>query len=97
MSEAEARAGEDAAPITLRSDYGVPLFLMRDYLLRLGGVEAPAQHFAGDGWTATLEQAPWRQIGSLRVGGTTVTFHGAPGTLDDLRARLHLMTMRGGG
>lgn len=97
MTQPESAPGAPDAPITLRSDYGVPLFLMRDYLARLGGVEQAEHRFAGEGWTATLEQAPWRQIGSLRVGGATLTLHGAPAVLDALRERLHWMTMRGGG
>jgi len=77
--------------------YSVPLFLMQDYLRRLGAVEGPANSFTAAGWTAELRPAPWRHVGSLRIGGTTATFSGSQQTLDALLERLHLMTMRGGG
>ncbi|MGL4650399.1 MAG: hypothetical protein ACRC1H_13410 [Caldilineaceae bacterium] len=79
----------------------MPLFLMQDYLRKLGGVEEPSHHFAGvfagGVWTAHLEQAPWKTLGSLRIGGARATFHGSQPTLDALLERLHTMTMRGGG
>lgn len=77
--------------------YGVPRFLMKDYLLRLGATETGEDAFAGDGWHAVLSQAPWKEIGSLRVGGTTAEFSGDGPALDALFERLHILTMRGGG
>lgn len=77
--------------------YGVPLFLMKDYLLRLGAGEAGENHFVGAGWSARLSKAPWKEIGSLRIGGTSAEFSGDGDALESLFERLHLLTMRGGG
>ncbi|GAP13105.1 hypothetical protein LARV_00847 [Longilinea arvoryzae] len=46
----------------------LPLWLMRDYLLELGGVEKPDGSIEGDGWQARLTQLEDFSIGSLKVG-----------------------------
>ncbi len=46
----------------------LPLWLMRDYLLELGGVEQPDGLLVGDGWQARLTQLENFTIGSLSVG-----------------------------
>jgi molybdopterin synthase sulfur carrier subunit len=89
---------ETATEVEHSADYyGVPIFLMRDYLSRLGAVEGPDLTFSGDGWTAHLAQAPWKSLGSLRIGGATATVRGEEGVVEALLERLHLMTQRGGG
>ena len=77
--------------------YGVPLWLMKDYLAQLGGQEVTEDVIAGSGWRAELRKAAYRSIGSLRVGGTTAVFFGEQTNLDDLFDRLHWKTLRGGG
>lgn len=77
--------------------YGVPLWLMKDYLVQLGGQEVNADVMAGSGWRAELRKAARRSIGSLSVGGTTAVFSGEQADLDDLFERLHWKTLRGGG
>jgi molybdopterin synthase sulfur carrier subunit len=77
--------------------YSVPLWMMRGYLEQLGGREVGENSFQGDGWQATLSAAPWRHIGSLRVGGTRAAFTGAPDALEAFYLELHKKTMRGGG
>ncbi len=77
--------------------YGVPLWLMKDYLTQLGGQEVTEDVVAGSGWRAELRKAARRSIGSLSVGGTTAVFSGEQGELDDLFDRLHWKTLRGGG
>lgn len=77
--------------------YGVPIWLMKEYLTQLGGGEIEADVIEGDGWRAEVRQAARRHIGSLSVGGATVTFTGAQSTLDALFEKLHWKTLRGGG
>lgn len=97
--------------------YGVPVWLMKEYLAQLGGravttaapptdgaptdgaanAAAAGEVVEGDGWRAELRPAPRRHIGSLSVGGATVVFTGAQPVLDDLFAKLHWKTLRGGG
>ena len=77
--------------------YGVPLWLLKDYLTSLGGVEETEDRMTGEGWQARLRKAKPREIGSLRVGGTTAEFTGDPMALDALFEELHWKTLRGGG
>jgi hypothetical protein len=66
--------GPDAAP---EDDYyGVPLWLLKDYLTQLDGVETSENVLEGEGWRAELSKAPVRRIGSLQVGGATAVFTG---------------------
>lgn len=77
--------------------YGIPLWLMKDYLTQLDGVEIAEDVVEGDGWRAELRKAERRHIGSLSVGGATVVFIGEQATLDALFEKLHWKTLRGGG
>ncbi len=77
--------------------YGVLRFQMEEYLQRLGGRATEGGGFVGAGWSATLQPAPWKQVGSLRVGGTSLSLLAEADTLEALLIRLHSMTLRGGG
>jgi len=77
--------------------YGVPIWLMKDYLAQLGGQEVTEDVVVGSHWRAELRQATRRTIGSLSVGGTTAVFFGEQIDLDHLFERLHWKTLRGGG
>jgi len=46
----------------------LPLWLLREYLLDLGGSEQPDGSLAGPGWQARLTQLENFTIGSLSVG-----------------------------
>lgn len=84
--------------LTVQHDYyGVPDWLMVEYLTDLGGTETGKHHLAADGWSAVIRKAEPKHIGSLTVGGATVTFTGDPTALDALFERLHWKTLRGGG
>lgn len=80
--------------------YGVPDWLMQEYLTDLGASHAPGGEglaLVADGWSARIRKAPLKRIGSLAVGGATVEFRGNPAALDALFAKLHWKTLRGGG
>lgn len=92
--------GADGAPEggPLRHDYyGVPLWLLKDYLAQLGGVETGENVLEGEGWRAEVSKAPVRRVGSLQVGGATALFTGDEAALAALFERLHWKTQRGGG
>ena len=55
---------------------GVPLWLLRDYLVDAGGTTAGERRVAGDGWKATLSDAPDHVVGSLRVGRVRLVLKG---------------------
>jgi molybdopterin synthase sulfur carrier subunit len=88
---------ETAESVGPHDYYGVPLWMMKEYLAQLGASEAGENVFEAQGWRAVIEPAPWKQVGSLRVGGTRATFRGEPQALAALFERLHLKTLRGGG
>jgi hypothetical protein len=77
--------------------YGVPLWLMKEYLGQLGAHETAEDVMEAEGWRATLRKAAPRHIGSLTVGGTTATFSGNKQALAAMFERLHWKTLRGGG
>ena len=77
--------------------YGVPLWLMKDYLGQLGAQETGENEMSAEGWRASLRKADPRHLGSLVIGGTTVTFRGDEQALAAMYERLHWKTLRGGG
>jgi hypothetical protein len=77
--------------------YGVPIWLMKEYLQQLGAQEIAENQLQGEGWRAALRKAEPRHIGSLTVGGTTATFAGEEQALAAMFERLHWKTLRGGG
>lgn len=77
--------------------YGVPLWLMKEYLGQLGARETAENVMEAAEWRAYLRKADPRRIGSLSVGGTTVTFSGNEQALEAMFERLHWKTLRGGG
>jgi hypothetical protein len=77
--------------------YGVPLWLLKEYLAQLGGHEISEDVVEGEGWRAEVRKAERRHIGSLSVGGATARFSGEQETLDALFQKLHWKTLRGGG
>jgi hypothetical protein len=77
--------------------YGVPLWLMKDYLGQLGAHETAENVMEAEQWRATLRKAEPRRIGSLVVGGTVAEFRGDGAALDAMFAKLHWKTLRGGG
>ncbi|MEZ4637754.1 MAG: DUF1952 domain-containing protein [Caldilineaceae bacterium] len=56
--------------------YGVPLWLMKEYLADLGATEVEENVMEGDGWTAHITKAEPNRIGSLVIGGASVEFSG---------------------
>ena len=77
--------------------YGVPLWLLKEYLTELGGKETEENVLTGPGWQAAVRKAEPRHIGSLRVGGATADFTGDDTALAALFEKLHWKTLRGGG
>lgn len=77
--------------------YGIPLWLLREYLEELGGHATGDNIVEGEGWRAELTKLPDRQIGSLRVGRVELRLTGEPEALDGLRPGLDRKTLRAGG
>ena len=80
----------------VREIRGIPLWLLREYLVELGG-SADGDRVVGDGWDASIMQLADYQIGSLRVGQVRLAIDGDDDVLSYLKQRLELKLLRGGG
>lgn len=77
--------------------YGVPLWLMKQYLTDLGGTETAENTLTAAGWQAEVKKSEPARIGSLVVGRIEVDFSGDPAAIAELLDKLHWKTLRGGG
>jgi hypothetical protein len=77
--------------------YAIPLWLLREYLVELGGVAVSENVVEGAGWRVELTRLPDRQLGSLRVGRVELKLQGEPEALAGLRPGLDRKTLRAGG
>ncbi|MFN2134912.1 MAG: hypothetical protein ACK2UK_03105 [Candidatus Promineifilaceae bacterium] len=76
--------------------HAIPLWLLREYLVELGGEAVADDRVVGDGWQAVLEKQPMRQLGSLRVGIVQIVLEGTADALAVLLPELEKKTMRAG-
>ena len=78
---------------------GVPLWLLRRYLVSLGAAELTANEFVCDGWRARLEQGakPTEGRPLLRLTPVLVTLHGEPQALAQARTAILRKARRAGG
>lgn len=83
--------------ITEVHEYGIPLWLLREYLEELGGEADGENRVVGDGWTASLTEAEPVKLGSLVIGRVRLELKGEPDAIDRLNPELHMKTIRGGG
>jgi hypothetical protein len=83
--------------VTQYDYYGIPVWLMKEYLSDLGATEVAENVMQGDAWQAQISKAKPNQIGSLVIGGATVQFSGDADALEALFKKLHMKTLRGGG
>ncbi len=89
MSEA---SGERELLIT-----NIPLWLMEEYLRRVGAERRGEIWQHPDGWQAHLSPAPDYQIGSLRVGRLRLRLYGDPAAIVQAEQTLQVYLLRGGG
>lgn len=79
---------------TLRS---LPLWLLQEYLVELGGQLNPDGSVQGCGWTAKMKQVDDFQIGSIRVGQVHLQVHADADVTDTLLPALEKKLLRAGG
>ncbi len=75
---------------------GIPLWLLRDYLVELGGKVDENGRVQGPDWIATLTPQEPFQLGSLRVGQLQLTIEATPVVLAHLQPQLDKKLMRAG-
>ncbi len=77
---------------------GVPRWLLKDYLRKLGGREVGGGVFRGEGWMVEVREMAPARVGHLTLGRVwMVVCTKDKGTFDAFYPRLELMLWRGGG
>ena len=76
---------------------GIPLWLLREYLVELGGKAKSDYAVAGNGWRVDLVQIEDYTIGSLSVGQVRLDFSGDEAALARILDLLEPKLVRAGG
>ncbi len=79
---------------TLRS---LPVWLLQEYLVELGGKLQEDGSVRGNGWKAHIRELDDFQVGSLRVGQVRLEVKAADDVVDDLMPVLEKKLLRAGG
>jgi hypothetical protein len=84
-------------PSRVQETRGVPLWLIRDYLVEGGGQVDGDQRVLGDGWEVTLSEMDDFALGSLRIEQVRLDIEGTDDGLAQLWAFLEPKLLRAGG
>lgn len=76
---------------------GVPIWLLREYLVELGGNELDEGWVKGQGWHAQLTQIEDKYVGSLSVGQVRVEIEGETDVMEIILPDLEKKLLRAGG
>jgi hypothetical protein len=76
---------------------GIPLWLMRAYLVEAGGKPIGDDRVTGDGWEVLLTQLEDFRLGSLRVGEIRVELEATPEGMARILPELEKKLLRAGG
>lgn len=77
--------------------YGVPVWLMQDYLVSMGAEVIGENELCFEGCRVELAPAPHKHVGSLEFGGARVSFSGCAGKIQAVLTKLEWKTLRCGG
>ena len=80
-----------------REYHGIPLRVISDYLVELGGTRIREEFVGGEGWSATLHRGEPFRLGALRFDTILVHFEGDATVLNRLLALFDLKMIRTGG
>ncbi len=80
----------------IREIRGIPFFLLREYLVELGGTSTSGARVRGPGWQAALERMEPFRIGSLSVGQTRMILEIEDHLAEEFLERFELKTLRAG-
>ena len=76
---------------------GVPLWLLREYVVAVGADASRGDWLLGAGWQARLTQIDDYVVGSLRVGQVKLVIEGEADPVTQAWAALEPKLLRGGG
>ena len=77
--------------------YGVPVWLMKEYLVSIGAIGVGDTNFQCGQCQMRVAAAERKRIGSLEIGGATVEFTGAADAIQAVLTQLEWKTLRCGG
>ncbi len=80
-----------------REYHGIPLRVITDYLIALGGTRIGEDLVRGEGWSATLSRGEPFALGALHLDTIHVHFEGDASVLNRLLASFDLRMIRAGG
>jgi hypothetical protein len=84
-------------PAHSRDVRGIPLWLLRAYLVEAGGTAEGDYIVVGDGWQVRLTQLEDFEVGSLRVGEIRVEWEGEGEAFARMQEILEHKLLRAGG
>jgi hypothetical protein len=84
-------------PARSRDVRGIPLWLLRAYLVEAGGTVVDDDSVVGDGWRVRLTQLQDFEVGSLRVGQIRVEWEGDGEAFARMQEILEQKLLRAGG
>jgi len=76
---------------------GIPAWLMGEYLKELGAVDEGNGRYSTPSISAHVEQIEDFQIASLRVGQIRFVLEGEETAVEEIKERLEVKLLRGGG
>ncbi len=76
---------------------GIPLWLLKAYLVEIGGAELEPGVIQGSGWKIQLQQLADYQVGSIRVGQVRLDLEADPAVFPALNEALEKKLLRAGG
>ena len=84
-------------PAHSRDVRGIPLWLLRAYLVEAGGMAEGDHIVVGDGWQVRLTQLEDVEVGSLSVGEIRVEWEGEGEAFERMQEILEQKLLRAGG
>ena len=81
----------------VREMRGIPFFLLKDYLVDMGGEIIDDTHVEGPGWNVTLTKMEPFRLGSLSVGQTLLEINIQDEYVEEFIETFNLKTWRAGG
>ncbi len=81
----------------IREMRGIPLFLLKEYLEEMGGVELNENQMQGPGWSVDISRMEPFKIGSLSIGQTRLEIQIEDHAVDGFLEVFGQKTLRAGG
>jgi len=81
----------------VREMRGIPFFLLKEYLIEMGGEEVDENHIQGPGWRVEISKMEPFRLGSLSIGQTLLEIEIDEDKVDGFMEVFGKKTLRAGG